>query len=239
MPTRLPLPAAALACLLAAAALAAPARAHEPGPVYDRVRLAASAGREVDTDTLVAIVYKEHQSTQQATAADEVNRAVAWAIELAKERGLEPRTFAYRTQPVYRDRHIQGWRVHQSIELESGDPRALAALLGDLQQRLSIQSLRNTLSPQTRARVEDALVVEALDAFQARARIVAQTLGRGGHRIVELDVSTSDAGDPGPVMLRAAGAESARAVAPPAVEGGRLRVEVRVSGAVELDAPAP
>ena len=223
------------ALTLAASSLSATSPAHEPAPVYDRVRLSASAQRQVDTDTLVAIVYKEHQSTLQATAADEVNRAVTWAIQRARAAGVTVHTAAYRTQPIYQKQHIQGWRVHQSVRLESTDGAVLAALLGDLQQRLSIQSLHNTLSVEARERAEDSLLVEALKAFQERAEVVATTLGRTGHRIVEISVDSSGAAPPPPRPMRGAlAAEASGAVAPPSIEGGTLQVEVRIDGLVEL-----
>jgi predicted secreted protein len=189
----------------------------------------------VDTDTLVAIVYKEHQSSIQATAADEVNRDVRWAVGLAKSRNIKVQTASYRTRPVYQKQHIRGWRVNQSIRLESGDSAELASLLGDLQQRLSIQSLHNTLSPERRKKAEEGLIVEALDAFRSRADLIAQTLERSGYRIVEMNVNTS--GSRPPVAMRARAmrsTESSVAVAPPPIEGGTLQVEVQVTGTVEL-----
>jgi predicted secreted protein len=227
--------------LLCAARLpfAAPVAAHDPIPVYDRVRLSANAGRDVDSDTLVATLYKEHQATQQATAANEVNRDVTWAIEQAKVAGVKIQTVAYRTQPVYQKQHIQGWRVHQSIRLESGDSAKMASLLGDLQQRLSIQSLQNSLSNDARKRAEEDLLVEALHAFQEKAALIASTLGRSGHRIVEIGIDGSGTAPPVPMVMRSMQADSVQAVAPPSLEGGTLRVEVRVSGSVELGAPGP
>lgn len=213
----------------------APVTAHDPLPTYDRVRLSASSGRDVDSDTLVATIYKEHQATQQATAANEVNRDVSWAIEQAKAAGVRVQTAAYRTQPVYQKMHIQGWRVHQSIRLESSDSAKLASLLGDLQQRLSIQSLHNTLSEDARKQAEEELLVAALRAFQERAALIASTLGRTGHRIVEIAIDGSGTSPPVPMVMRSThAAASLQAVSPPSIEAGTLRVEVRVSGSIEL-----
>ena len=219
---------------------AAPVSAHDPVATYDRVRLSASEVREVDSDTLVATLYKTHQATQQATAANEVNRDVTWAVERAKAAGVRVQTAAYRTQPVYQKLHIQGWRVHQSIRLESGDSAKMASLLGDLQQRLSIQSLHNSLSEAARQRTEEELLVAALQAFQARAALIASTLGRAGHRIVEVAIDGSGVSPPVPMAMRSAqAASSVQAVAPPSIEGGTLRVQVRISGTIELGAASP
>lgn len=226
-----------LAFLLAPAMWSAAVSAHDTAPVYDRIHLSASSGRQVETDTLVAIMYREQQAARQASAADEVNRDVRWAIDLAKARGITVRTAAYRTQPVYEKGQIQGWRVHQSIRLESADGAALAAVLGDLQQRLSIQSLTEVLSPKGRRRAEESLIAEALSAFTRRAALIAESLERPGHRIVELHVNTSG-GRPPPVGMRAmARSTASETAAPPAIETGSIRVEVQVSGSIELEAP--
>ena len=231
----------ALPSVLVLALIAGPgARAAENAPPrYDQVRLSASAGREVDTDTLVAEVFKEHIAESPAAAADVVNRDMRWGIAQAKEAGVQVETASYRTQPVYRKQHLSGWRVHQSIRLQSRDPESMATLLGTLQERLSIQSLRNTLSVEAARATEDGLIADALLAFQERAALIARTLGRDSHRIVKLDVNASGrTPQPPGVVMRAA--EMSRAqVAPPPVEAGRQRVEVQVNGTIELSARRP
>ena len=226
---------ATIVLLAAASTVVTPVAASEPAPRYDQIRLAASAAREVDTDTLIAVLYKEHQSEEQATAANEVNRAVSWAIEEAKKAQVDVRTSSYRTQPVYQKQHIRGWRVYQSIRLEAKDAQRLSTLLGTLQERLSIQSLHNALSDEAHKAAEDTLVTDALRAFQQRAELIAVTLGRVGHRIVALDLNSTGAHPPPGPMMRTAMAEASAQVAAPSIEAGTARVEVHVSGTIELD----
>jgi predicted secreted protein len=214
-----------------------PLSAHEEQTHYDRINLSASAGREVDTDTLVAVLYKQHQSTNQATASDEVNGAVRWAIEQARAANVKVTTSSYRTQPIYQKQHIQSWRVHQSIRIESADAKHLAKLLGILQQKLSIQSLRDELSATARKSAQEALIADALIAFQDRASAIAKTLGRSGHRIVNININAGGERPPRTLMRKAVTMQSSVAAAPPAIESGSLRVEVRVSGTIELIAP--
>jgi predicted secreted protein len=216
----------------------APLSAHEEQSHYDRINLSASAGREVDTDTLVAVLYKQHQSTNQATASDEVNAAVRWAIEQARAANVKVTTSSYRTQPIYQKQHIQSWRVHQSIRIESTDAKQLAKLLGILQQKLSIQSLRDELSATARKSAQEALIADALNAFQERAAAIAKTLGRSGHRIVNININAGGERPPPRTLMReAVTMQSSVTAAPPAIESGSLRVEVRVSGTIELIAP--
>jgi predicted secreted protein len=219
-----------LAILLAPGA----ARGSDEESVYDQVRLEASAADEVETDLLVAHLYRQEQSADQAEAADTVNRAMAAAVEQARAAQVTVRTVRYATSPVYREQRIVGWRVRQDLRLEATDAQRLAALIGDLQSTLSVQSLEHTLSDNAREAAEDGLITRALEAFQRRAARIARTLGRGGYRIVRLDVRTSQRGGPVPRPLMRSAEMAATTVAPPPVEGGRLRVEVRVEGSIEL-----
>lgn len=224
---------------LLASGLAAPMplAAHDSETHYDRINLSASAGSEIDTDTLVAVLFKQHQSSDQATASDEVNRSIRWAIELAKAANVKVTTSSYNTQPIYQKQNITGWRVRQSIRVESSDAKLLAYLLGELQQKLSIQTLQNELSIAARKQAEEDLIAEALNAFQDRAAVIAKTLARSGHKIVDININASGGRPPRPMMRGAMAMESAANVAPPAIESDSLRVEVQVNGTIELIAP--
>ena len=209
--------------------------ADSTGLHYDQVNLSVRAGGRVETDTVVAIVYMEQQSSEQDMAASEVNKGVRWAADKAAAAGVEATPFQYRTSPVYRKQHIAGWRVHQSLRLESEQPSRIGTLLGELQQKLSIQSLRHVLTAGARLQAEEAFVIEALSAFERRAKLIAQSLKRPGYRIVQLNINTESSPRPIPrgVMAMAQSRETA-----PVVEGGRQRIGVTVSGTVELD-PQP
>ena len=223
-----------IAAVVALAAIA-PLAAHEGEVVYDRVSLSASAERAVANDVLVAVLYAERSGGDQARLAEEVNRTVRGALDRAeREETVTASTLGYNTWPQYRDQVLRGWRVRQSIRLESRDGEALAGLLGDLQQDLALESVGYTVSPEARAAVEEALIAEALAGFRARASLVASEMQRGGYRLVDISVNTRG-GRPQPVLMRGAAMamESARATAP-ALEGGDQTITVDVSGTVEL-----
>lgn len=209
--------------------------AAEGPQTYDRISLSARAGAEVANDVLTAVLYVQREGPRPADLAREVNRAVAWGIERARKvPGLEVRTLDYQTIPLYKDRTLRGWRVRQSLRLQSKDSAALSELIGTLQQRLALASVGYRLSPGQREQAENRLIVKALEAFGARAREVTKTLGRKDYRIVKLDISTSG-GAPRP-YLRTMRVEAAAAPAP-VLEAGKDRVEVRVSGVIELALP--
>ena len=79
---------------------------------------------------------------------------------------------------------------------------------------------------------KDELIATALVAFEARAKLVRESLGASGHELVSLSIQTP--GQPGRPMRAMAMAAEAD-VAPPALEGGSSRLVVRVNGTIELE----
>lgn len=219
---------------LALAALAGAAQAQDE-PTYDRIDLSASASSEVENDLLIAFVFAEVEANDQADAAEEVNEAIAWAAGRARDvSGITIQTTNYNTRPVYANgRRIVGWVARQSLRLESTDAEALSELLGELQQRVAIQSINYGLSSASRDAAEEALIAEALAQFNRRANLIAGELGREGFRIVRLNVGTSG-GSPGWFAnLRVSEAQAQ--IAAPEIEAGTQMLSVSINGTVELN----
>ena len=218
-----------------ASLLAAPTLAHEAEAVYDRVSLSVSAEQEVGNDVLIAVLYAERSGGDQAALASEVNQAVGAALERARAvPAVSARTLGYNTWPQYANQVLRGWRVRQTLRLESRDAGALSNLLGDLQETLALGSLGYQVSSQAREAAQSGLIARALAAFRARAELVAHEMGRGGYRIVQIDIDTAG-GVPRPMMMRGgAVALQAAEVAPPALEAGEQTLSVGVSGSIEL-----
>jgi predicted secreted protein len=144
-------------------------------------------------------------------------------------------TLNYQTNPVYTKDRIRAWRVRQALRLESRDSRLLGDLVGRLQESLQMESLSYQVSDAERRSRTEALTATALQRFEARARHIAETLGRSGYRIVQIRID-DDHRPPMPVargvMFEAAMADSAPA--PARIEAGTSEIGVRVSGEIEL-----
>jgi predicted secreted protein len=208
-------------------------------PVYDQIELSASAEQDVGNDLLVAVLYTEHEGQRQAEVAGRVNDAMAWALGIAKPApGIKVQTLQYSTWPLYANdsTSVTGWRARQSLRIEGRDAKAVGELVAALQARLAVESIAYAVSREARRTAEDALTASALAQFDARARKIAQSLGRPGYRIVRLQVA--DTGQPGmPVSYRAAVmAEAAVKAAPAQIEAGEQILGVTVSGTIQLDA---
>ena len=218
--------------------LAAPLTAHQDVLPYNRISLNESAMIEVDNDLLVVMLFAQAEGRDAATPADEVNRQIDWAINLAKSHPeIKVQTMGYNTQAVYSKNNIRGWRVNQSLRLESRDSRLLGDLIGKLQQQLQVQSIAYRVSDEQRRKYLDDLTAEALKRFNVRAEHITKALGRSGFRIVQLHINDGQ-NRPMP-MARGMMLESKAdmAVAPARIEAGTQQMAVSVNGEIELSEP--
>jgi predicted secreted protein len=224
--------------LLAVLAGMRPAQAADPVR-YNQVNLSAAVSEQVGNDTMHVTLGTYAEDSDAARLAAHINHDMEWALSMVKSRKqVKAATGSYQTWPLTsKDGHTTtGWRGQQTLELESRDSELLGKLSGELQQRLKINGMNFTVSDDKRTGVENRLIDSALDAFKARARIVATNLKARDFRIVSVNINTS-AQQP-PVMYRPrmvlASVESDSAVG---VENGESEVQVNVSGTIELVMP--
>lgn len=223
-----------LAAVLAFVAFpAAGQHEHPPSPRFDVVQLQAEASRDVDNDRLVAVLAAEAQGANPAELSEAVNRTMAAALKAAAEvPTVRARSGNYQTLPRYgRERRQEGWLVSQELRLESADFAAAARLIGRLQQALVVRGMAVQLSPEGRRAAEDALIGEAIAAFQARAERVRQAMRASGYRVLELHIATAG----GPVRPLAMAARAEAAAAPVAIEPGMSQLTVTASGSIQLE----
>ncbi|MES9887698.1 MAG: SIMPL domain-containing protein [Candidatus Sedimenticola sp. 6PFRAG1] len=148
------------------------------------------------------------------------------------------RRIDYSTSPIYSKSSsfsgdkITGRRVRQSLRLESKDTTALSNLLGKLQEVLALSNIHYTVSPEKREEAQQRLIAEAIIKFKRRATLVSGELDTHDYRLVNMNINTSGV-SPRHFPVRAMAMEM-KSAAPPALEAGTQRVEVRVSGTIEL-----
>ena len=225
-----------VAPVFAATLLATTAFAQDD-QTYDQIDLSADARLEIENDLLIATVFAEAEDNDQADAAAAVNEAIAWAADHARRvPGIRLQTTSYTTRPLYANgRRITGWAARQGLKLESADAEALSALLGELQERVAVQSMSYELSDTARNEAEEQLIADAIAQFDRRANLVARELGREGYRIVRLNVSTQGS-NPLIRTAQARVAEASVSLTPPEIEAGVQTLSVIINGTVELDA---
>ena len=199
------------------------------------VDLAAEASRPAANDMVRASVYSEVSGKNPAELAQRVNADIAEALKLIRTKsGVSVKSGQQSTYPVYsQGQKIDGWRMRSELVLESKDQGSVSELLGKLQQmRLAVGDVSMLPSPETRRRVEDDATREAIRAFQNRAAVIAEQLGKGW-KIKQLNVQQGGQ-TPMPMMRAARGVMMAAEAAPAPMEAGESLVTTNVSGQIEL-----
>ncbi len=217
------------ACLMLPAQLQA-----ADGPLrYDHVNLSAEASQETDNDTLIAVLSAQKEGSDPAALSDHVNQLIGQAVvEAKKEPDIKLQTLGYQTSPTYQQQRLTGWRVKQSLRLESRNSELLSQLLSRLQGSLALESISYAISDEQRKEVEEALITKALDAFQQRARLITKQLGSDSYRLVEMKIINN--GQSAPPMRMRASSMLMEAATPPTLEAGTQTLRVEVSGTIEL-----
>jgi len=225
-----------LPALLLLLPAAATAQVVSQQPFFNVVTLDASAAAEVPTDTLTITLFTEEQGPDPTDLANKVNARLEQALARAKgDSSVQAQSGLYQTNPVYdRANQITGWRIRAEMILESRDFKAVGALAGRLQPAMKISAMTFSLSRAAREKAEAALLTEALDRYQARARVIAKGLGFPGFTLGQIAI-TSDRPPAYPVAYRRTAMAAMADAAPPVpTEGGNNVVTVSVSGNVIL-----
>jgi predicted secreted protein len=209
--------------------------ATEDIPLFNQVHIDAQVERDVENDQLEVFMLVEAQGNQPDELAARINETMQWALAQGKGKsGIDISTRSYQTYPLYRDKTIVGWRASQELQLKSVKISELTELVGKLQEKLQVRHMSFSPTRETRVKVENDLISEAMTAFRQRAEIIKGHMDNKNYRIVNIHVNT---GQSGPIMYREA-MMSTRAVmedaVAPAVEAGTSKVVVTVSGSVQF-----
>lgn len=227
--TRLP----TMLLAVSALALLAPVTRAEP-PEPTTVGLSAEGQREAANDLAVAGMFAEASDPQPAEVARRVNASLAAALAQARKYpDVKLRTGTSQTFPIYgkNGRSIEAWRTRSDLRLESRNLAALSELVALLQKDLALAEINLQPAPETREQARDGATRDAIEAFQARAAMIAKALGKN-YRLRHLDVGSQGSYPPPRPLARMAVAEAAAAPLP--VEAGTSTVTTTVSGTIEL-----
>lgn len=226
-------------CLTLLAALLWPgaALAGDRSDPRNRASLQVEAVREVENDWASARLSVFAEGKSAAMVASQVNAAMARVVARArKAKDVDRRTGGYTTQPIYDDGRVVRWRGSQELRLESGNADRLAELVGALQaDDVLLVGIQFSVRRETRRKLEDELIAEALAAFRDRADLIAKGMGAKAWSLIDVSVGTTSHG-PQPVMrMEARSSYSLLGSSPPTFEAGTSEVRVQANGVVELD----
>jgi predicted secreted protein len=211
-----------------------PLFAEETTRHYDQVRLDTYAAMEVENDIQIAVMYAQKEGSDLGLLTDQVNQLISKAVQQAKQqKSIKVSTQSYQTIPRYNQQKLTGWRVRQSIRLESQDSQAMSNLLGSLQSGLALESLSYKISAKRRSAAEETLTTQAINAFRKRAKQITQQMGRSHYRLIEMSLETNDQ-QPQPYRMRANMMALESASSAPTIESGSQTLRVEINGSIEL-----
>ncbi|MFN2350158.1 MAG: SIMPL domain-containing protein, partial [Thioalkalivibrio sp.] len=199
-----------------------------------RLHLSAFSEQEVDNDLMQVTLQVERSGEDTARLAREVRQIMDRALQTGRQHpSVKLRTPAYTTQPVY-ERHDNntrqtGWRVIQTLELESTDLESATALVGKLQQgELRVIQMGFAVSEASREAARVSLTEAAIQGWREKAASAARHMQASHWRPGELHIQDEINGPPvRPLMARTMDAAMESA---PAVQAGTSRLRVQVSG---------
>lgn len=225
--------------LVLAASLLASAVVQAEAPHYNQVSLRAEASQEVAHDLMQVTLFSEAQHQDPAQLSQQVSARLNAAIARAREvPGIKVSSGNRHSYAIQDEdgRRITGWRERGEIRLESQDFAALSKLTGELLDSLGMAGMSFGIAPKTRSSHEDALVQQAVAAFQARAELATAALGGKGYRLVSLNL---DGGGFQPMMARQREVMSSMLMkdAAPEVEAGSSQVSLSAQGVIEVQMP--
>ena len=198
------------------------------------VELSSESSRPAVNDLAQATVSAEATGATPGELSRQINHLISEALKKTKAYpSVKVKTGGTSTYPVYaKNGKIESWRMRSDISLESGDTAALSELLGKLQSSMGVSSLSMLPAPETRRKAENEAMLDAIDLFKARAKLLAEAMGKN-YGITQLTVSTE--GRHAPPLMRAAKAMSVEMAAPMPLESGESLVTVSVSGKIEIE----
>lgn len=192
--------------------------------------------RPVANDLGRANAYVELTGSDPAEVARKVKTAIADGLATAKAQpGITVKSGGTHTWPIYgkTGRVIENWRMRSELLLESRDAAALSTAIGKLQGgQLAIGGINFSPAPETRRKAEDDVTIEAIEAFNAKAARIAETLKKP-YRIRQLSVNAGG-NFPQPYPVARGAVMMAAKAAPMPVEAGESNVTVNVGGQIEL-----
>lgn len=200
---------------------------------YNRVDFQVEAAREVANDLLTATLTVDVQDKQPGRVAQQLNAALNEALKKAAAfQSVKTSSGNQQTFPVYgRNNQIDAWRGHGEIRLEARDFKAAGELIMQLQSTLQLGGVQFSIAPDTRARIEDALITEAIKAFQSRADAIRSAVGAKSYKTVHFSINNGMSPyRPMPMMREA---KFSSAMSAPDFAGGDSRMTIQISGTIE------
>ncbi|PHS71982.1 MAG: hypothetical protein COB22_06090 [Cycloclasticus sp.] len=212
-----------------------PAFAHET-QLEGIVNLQASANIEIETDTMQATIAVEAENYDPAILAKKINEKMAWALKISKPfKDVNVKGGQYTSHQLYNKRIFKAWRGTQSITLESKNTEQLGQLIGILQKKLLVKSLRYHVSKEKLQAVNKALTIRAIENFKEQAKLITKGFDKNKYVIHQIHVNTNNQHRPVYYAKSRIMADSMMAKSAPAnLQQNTSNIQVNINGSIRL-----
>jgi|TARA_R100001143_G_scaffold61694_1_gene63117 predicted secreted protein len=194
--------------------------------------LQAAASSQVAQDTVTVTLSAQMNDVSQQVVNAQLSKALDTAVASAKKQdAVKVYSGNFRVWPFTdEDGKVTRWQGRAELILESKDFPAASELAASLGDQLSITNIAFSVSPESRAKAEEALLEEAASAFRKRADAFAVAFGFQSYSIKELNLGGAGVEyAPAPRMMAMA---ADKASVP--LEGNTETVTVSVQGTIYL-----
>ncbi len=205
---------------------------------YQRIDFQTEVEKEIANDLLFATLSVELNNKNPALLAKDLTTITNDALKMgAHFKGVKLTSGNQQTYPIYNDKNrLEGWRGRAEIKVESKDFKAAGELISQLQGKLQLNNLNFSVAPETRRELENQLITEAVAAFRARADKIKGAWGAKAYKLVHMNLGTTNNNQPQPMyMMRTAKVEMASDAPAADYSAGESRLNVQVSGSIELE----
>lgn len=190
------------------------------------IQLGVQQSYHVANTVMLAQMQASASGADAADLAQQVNAKMHWALQqLSAEKGLQAQTLNYYSQRDYVDGKPSGWTVKQLLQVRGPQSSQLDHVLGKLQSRLELISMRAEPSESVRQAAEAQAAKQAITRFRERASNYCKDFGYNQSVLDTVRISAPRV-TPGPVPLMMA------VQAPVASAPGESAMSVEVSGSV-------
>lgn len=210
--------------------------------LYNQVSLRAEASQSIAHDEMQVSLYSEAQGSDPASLASLISKNMNAAVAEAREvKAVKVSLGSRNSYPVYdsKGQKITGWRERADLRLESSDFAALSQLTASLLGKLQMAGMSFSIAQGTRQQAEDSLYKDAIEAFNARAKLISQVMGGSGFRLISMSLNSGGFRPPMPMRMEAMKGISMMSDATPTqeIEAGSSDVTVSADGVIEVLMP--
>lgn len=207
---------------------------HVPHSKGNQVDFSYEASAELENDLMVLTFAAISEADSSASVSSQINQKMQYAKQALKHAELESvQTSNYSVSPVYNaKREISHWRGHQTLTILAKTEKNLDHALQELQKHLAFQNMQFTLSKAKRDSAEETLLLDAIQGYQQKAKVIASGFGKQSYELLKTSIQPSYALPVARYQALEARVASATPVA--VQEQGESTVSVQIRGTLRL-----